>query len=807
MLDTVQATIYEQPHKTPLIAGAIQISNSINSSIGKITIESFHNRLQEAINEGNFGLVKAITRLICCLFPIIEGDGDDNGAFKLLNCQLDRAIELQQSLGSKRSPLAEDLFISVALSLPFIPSTVILTHISDDTKESITKLIVKLREFYELHRKVENEYSLDIISPFTGDKQPYSATTFISHINSAIDQFEAGNFETRTLIDLPRLIELGLPEGSPPIKHPFPAVNFPEIDNLPEYKDEMYLTPRLFFSVYLPEKFSVVPPPGTYESLLFRDISCDIINHMDFNRNEVTRQLCTLDLFFAKTAFAEPTISMEELERLYESSPSTSTWKVENVAFEAILEELMRLPKNLFHPAYFHSIIIEACRVAPRIVAPAVGRAIRFLYNNIESLDFELQQRTLDWFSHHLSNYGFSWKWGEWTEGISLPEMHPKRVFIQQLILKELRLSTPDRILPTLPPEYAQFVPSFSKNPECKWFSPELQFQEEAEKFLSLMSSEKSEIEELLKEIREKANEIAADRGSESFDPTSTLVDLVVTVTCFASNRSLSHAELSVNQIKEILIDVCSLDPTTAIESIFDYWSGQPHVALLVTTVFIKYGVISPKSFIQTIFDYTKSEEEKSVLLLKAKQDGITDIDYKAASTKGIWPHWELLTTTHGWEMMLRLIEVSFSEESPLASSERDELLIEILTQLQQLIYQIESDVSDMEGIAKKSRDEAIERAAEAKMNEGGDEVVEEGDEENNEEIRKSMADEVPKTKEEIDWENKKWALWWVQGFSKSLIRHYSEYFKTSEVVQSLPKSITDNEKSYVGKILEQINF
>ena len=91
-----------------------------------------------------------------------------------------------------------------------------------------------------------------------------------------------------------------------------------------------------------------------------------------------------------------------------------STWKPEDLAIDAVFSLIFRLPTPEHKLIYYHSIITETCKIAPGSIAPSLGRAIRFLYKNLEVMDVELLQRFVDWFSHHLSNFDFRWKWAEW---------------------------------------------------------------------------------------------------------------------------------------------------------------------------------------------------------------------------------------------------------------------------------------------------------------------------------------------------------------------------------------------------------
>lgn len=849
-LDTVQATVLEQPHKTPLLAGSIQVANSINSSIGKITLESFHMRFQNAVNLNDWALVKALTRFVVCLYPIIsEGeastqneseepndefsqppavsDPSQSGAVKLLHTLLDRAIVMQAFKGTERSPLAEEFYATAVLAIPYLCSSIILNVASNETKSAILSLIEKSREFIALQKKTESVVQASALYPFiNGDnaknddsqKAPYTPQIYIDAIAEAVDRFEESNFETRSFVDLARLVELHVSKDPPAVRHAFPTVHFPDAETLasaPYYGSYAGPGPRLFLTAYLPSRdLETVPAPNTIEAVAFRDVIQEVITYMDFNPNEVAHQLLTFDWYASKTAFATPGIPIEKLLALQESTPAASTWKSEDLCMDAVLDLLMKLPgnytdydkiidnDNVFQNAdgsfsilrrnsplslrnvYFHTIIMKMCRFSSAAMAPVVGRAIRFLYDHVGSLDVELQQRIIDWFSHHLSNFQFTWTWYEWMYYIHLPDLHPKKVFIQQLILKEIRLCNVERVRMTLPPDVARrCLPEISQEPTSKWFLTSSPFHEEILRFRELLASggasaaedsagaNSDAIDAMLQELREKAASV-----SDGTDPTSAFVDMVVSTICQLGSRSLTHVELMIVQFKDMLVDVCSLDPTAAIESILEYWVEQVHVSLLVVLTFIKKGVISPKSFTQIFFDYKRgTEEEYNVdenedsedLKLqgeiqavaaraeaRARQATIegtvpvaeeTDEDRevrdkalsltKRKNRRHLWPHWRLLATSHGWESLIQVLQFAQSPtESELAQSERDELLIDLVAQFSSLISDIDEDAREAQKIADEqaSAQHAADKSASESLNKDDFESAHAADEDEN---------------------------------------------------------------------------
>jgi nuclear cap-binding protein subunit 1 len=88
-------------------------------------------------------------------------------------------------------------------------------------------------------------------------------------------------------------------------------------------------------------------------------------------------------------------------------------------------------------------------------------------------MDLELSYRFMDWFSHHLSNFGFTWKWAEWVDDAQLPDFNPSKWFLKGALDKEVRLSFAQRIQKTLPEPYLPIV-----GPEKEKDVPDFKFKD-----------------------------------------------------------------------------------------------------------------------------------------------------------------------------------------------------------------------------------------------------------------------------------------------------------------------------------------
>ena len=252
-------------------------------------------------------------------------------------------------------------------------------------------------------------HTLDnLVDPFPGNEElnnhePHSIIGLLQR------QLQKESENAWKLACLPRpwkALQEGDMEAQGP-KHMLPAISVP----IPVTSGGEVRLPEVYFSVYAGQEVETVPPEDNLTSCIVRDVLVDTINMLDYNRTATAKYLIELDCFFAPDTFIKRATPFDELRSQPEGQ---STWKPEDVIVDAVFSQLLKLPAAEHKLVYYHSILTEVCKLAPAAIAPCLGRAIRYLYKNVDTMDLELQYRFMDWFTHHLSNFGFTWKWVEW---------------------------------------------------------------------------------------------------------------------------------------------------------------------------------------------------------------------------------------------------------------------------------------------------------------------------------------------------------------------------------------------------------
>jgi nuclear cap-binding protein subunit 1 len=138
-------------------------------------------------------------------------------------------------------------------------------------------------------------------------------------------------------------------------------------------------------------------PVTTIDNFIVEDLATDIIQLFAHNHKEAAKYLLLLPDFI---------------------DPSNLSSSIYDIIVETAFAELLKLPRSRERPVYYMTLIADLCRSAPAKIPSALGRAIRAVFAMMDgvecSLDVDCIRRFGEWFAHHLSNFGFNWKWAEW---------------------------------------------------------------------------------------------------------------------------------------------------------------------------------------------------------------------------------------------------------------------------------------------------------------------------------------------------------------------------------------------------------
>ncbi len=100
------------------------------------------------------------------------------------------------------------------------------------------------------------------------------------------------------------------------------------------------------------------------------------------------------------------------------SNEYSQTYNVYQSLVENLISEMVSFPKPLEKIIYYSTLLMDLCKGELKQVPSAMGRSLKIIFQRMDSLnhgmDVECIRRLSLWFAHHLSNFGFFWKWSDW---------------------------------------------------------------------------------------------------------------------------------------------------------------------------------------------------------------------------------------------------------------------------------------------------------------------------------------------------------------------------------------------------------
>ncbi|EKG09876.1 MIF4G-like type 3 [Macrophomina phaseolina MS6] len=575
--------VTEQPFKIPFCAAVILYLNDTKPEIVRDVLAVTQKATQEKLETGNWRIFKLLLRFLACLQGLFEGEG----IFSVLDELFSRAVDLQAA--SSEDTVGLELVKIILLTVPYVISTGV-----PGVQESATAVLEKTEIVASASHVLEA-----MVEQYPGaggntDERPFGYQSVIGLLQRQLQtEAEKGwklSFIPKAYKPVKR--ENGSEESKEPTKHDFPSITIPS----PVNPGPRPLFPESYFSLYADQDVETVPKTSDIAASLIRDSLVDTINILDFNRVAVAKFLIEIDCYWAPDTFVK---RGTPFDRLKETDEQT-TWKPEDIAVDAVFSQIFTLPAPEHKLVYYHSIITEACKLAPGAIAPSLGRAIRFLFRHVDVMDMELSYRFMDWFAHHLSNFDFRWKWSEWSEEVHFQSIHPRKAFIHGALDKEVRLSFAKRIRETLPPEWPNLISEAKEKdtPDFKYESDQTPYAPEGRELLQLLKKKASEDE--IQTVINKIHEQAAEHQVTDVLVPST--DAYVTCICYIGSKSLSHVLSCIERCKERLLAIGPASENARkqiISSVADYWKDQPGIAVNIVDKLLNYTILSPMCVVQ----------------------------------------------------------------------------------------------------------------------------------------------------------------------------------------------------------------
>ncbi|XP_030458450.1 nuclear cap-binding protein subunit 1 [Syzygium oleosum] len=274
-------------------------------------------------------------------------------------------------------------------------------------------------------------------------------------------------------------------------------------------------------------------------------------------------------------------------------------FRYEYLMAETIFSQLLLLPHAPFKPIYYTLVIIDLCKALPGAFPAVVAGAVRALFEKIADLDMECRMRLILWFSHHLSNFQFIWPWEEWAYVLDLPKWAPQRVFVQDVLEREIRLSYWEKVKQSVEnaPGLEELLPP-KGGTNFKYGADDGSEQTEEQRLsveLSKMVKGRQTARELISWIEESVYPV---HGLE------TTLKLVLQTLLDIGSKSFTHLITILERYGQVISKICPDDERQVmlIEELSSYWKNNPQMRAITIDRMMGYRLISNLAIVRWVF-------------------------------------------------------------------------------------------------------------------------------------------------------------------------------------------------------------
>ncbi|XP_039128613.1 nuclear cap-binding protein subunit 1 isoform X1 [Dioscorea cayenensis subsp. rotundata] len=281
-------------------------------------------------------------------------------------------------------------------------------------------------------------------------------------------------------------------------------------------------------------------------------------------------------------------------------------FRYEYLMAETVFSQLLLLPQPPFKPLYYTLVIIDLCKALPGAFPAVVAGAVRVLFDRIADMDMECRTRLILWFSHHLANFQYIWPWEEWAHVQELPRWAPQRVFVQEVLEREVRLSYWDKIKQSI--ENAPLLEELLPPKEGTSF-----------KYSVIDGEEKTEGHKISAELcslvkgRKTAREIMS-WVEETVIPvhgSKLAMEVVIQTLMDIGSKSFTHLITVLERYGQVIGKLCPErdGQVLLLDEVGSYWKNNTQMTAIAIDRMMGYRLVSNLSIVNWVFSSSNIEQ------------------------------------------------------------------------------------------------------------------------------------------------------------------------------------------------------
>ncbi|XWS52573.1 hypothetical protein CRYUN_Cryun11dG0082400 [Craigia yunnanensis] len=565
------------PHKIPLYGTVVGLLNLEDEDFVKKIVENTQISFQDALDCGNCDRIRILMRFLTVLMcsKVLQ----PASLIVLFETLLSSAATtVDEEKGNPSWQARADFYVTCILScLPWGGA-----EIMEQVPEEIERVLVGIQAYLSI-RRLTSDSGLSFFEDDESGGDPVEKD-FLEDLWERIQVLSSNGWKVES-VPRPHLsFEAQLVAGK---SHEFGPISCPEQPDLPSIISDV---------AYGKQKHDakLKYPRRTHRLNIFPASKTEDLQPID--RFVVEEYLLDVLLFFNGCR--------KECASFMVGLPVP--FRYEYLMAETIFSQLLLLPQPPFKPIYYTLVIMDLCKALPGAFPAVVAGAVRALFDKIADLDMECRTRLILWFSHHLSNFQFIWPWEEWAYVLDLPKWAPQRVFVQEVLEREVRLSYWDKIKQSI--ENAPALEELLPPKDGSNF-----------KYIVEDGREKTEQHALSAELcnkvkgRQTAREILS-WIEESIYPVHSLevtLSVVVQTLLDIGSKSFTHLITVLERYGQVIAKICHDQDKQVmlLAEVSSYWKNNAQMTAIAIDRMMGYRLISNLAIVRWVFSPENIEQ------------------------------------------------------------------------------------------------------------------------------------------------------------------------------------------------------
>uniref|UniRef100_A0A0V0IU18 Nuclear cap-binding protein subunit 1 n=1 Tax=Solanum chacoense TaxID=4108 RepID=A0A0V0IU18_SOLCH len=558
------------PHKIPLYGTLIGLLNLENEEFVSKLVESTQINLQDALETGQCNKIRILMRFLTVLMcsKVIQPSALVVIFESLLSSA---ATTVDEEKGIPSWQARADFYITCILScLPWGGAELV-----EQVPEEIERVMVGVEAYLSIRRRV-SDAGVSVFEDIEETNNVVNEKDFLEDLWSRVQDLSNRGWKLDSVPRLHLSFEAQLVAGK---SHDLSPVSCPEQPGPPgalsgiafgrqKHEAELKYPQRIRrLNIFPSNKTEDLQP---IDRFVVEEYLLDVLFFLNGCRKECAAYMVGLPVPF----------------------------RYEYLMAETIFSQLLLLPQPPFRPIYYTLVIIDLCKALPGAFPAVIAGAVRALFDKITDLDMECRTRLILWFSHHLSNFQFIWPWEEWAYVLDLPKWAPQRVFVQEVLEREVRLSYWDKIKQSIEnaPALEELLPPRG-GPQFKYNAED--GTDPTERALSL------ELKDMVKG-RKTAREMISWVEENVFPAHGFDITLGVVVQTLLDigSKSFTHLITVLERYGQVIAKMCTDDDQQVklIMEVSSYWQNSAQMTAIAIDRMMSYRLISNLAIVRWVF-------------------------------------------------------------------------------------------------------------------------------------------------------------------------------------------------------------